>query len=339
MAQFPLRRAWYAAALGVAILAAGCGFGSPQSAPAAAPPTVHSQGARAATNKRPVRIGPPTIQTVTTPPVASTPTPPTPTGRGYLDASVQNPPGDWTVTGCELVNVLPNGAAASAGLVGRDNRTDPVGDVIAEVSSANTGMKPVANCAELMSFLSGTTPGESITLNYWHRQVFIFGHWVARQVTLKLSSSPNSGMCPPPIHGTITQLAAGNRINLTIQVAGPDGTTNVQAILDTGADITVLPNHVLKRAGYVAYATSGLIGVVPGASTMDYLYRLPAGSLKIKDQGTWVPLTNGTLQPVAGVPSSGGGVTDRLIGPDVLKLGTSLVVSGRHWTLTPPCSG
>lgn len=337
MRKFPLRRAWYAAAVGVVILAAGCGLGPPAATPAAAPTHAHAEAPRAATKQRPVRIGPPTIQTVTTPPVASTPA--SPTGRGYLGASVQNPPGDWTVTGCELVNVLPNGPAASAGLVGRDNRTDPVGDVIAAVSSAHTAMQPVTNCSKLMSFLSETTPGESITLNYWHRQVFIFGHWVARQVTLTLSSSPNSGMCPPPIRGTITQLAAGNRINLTIRLAGPDGASTVHAILDTGADVTVLPNRLLKSAGYVAYATSGLSGVVPGASTMDYLYSLPAGSLKIDDQGTWVPITDGTLQPVAGLPSSSGSATDRLIGPDVLKLGASLVVSGRHWTLTPPCSG
>lgn len=262
-----------------------------------------------------------------------------PLGRGFLGVTVTDPPSDWTVSGCEVVNVLPNTPAAQAGMVGRDNRIDPVGDVIAEVSTRTLGAVAVNNCAALLSFLKATHPGEALTIRYWHRQVFIFGHWIARRVTVTLAPSSDGGVCPAPIRGTITGAAAGNRIAITVELVGPRGTVTIPAILDTGADTTTLPNALLRAAGLKPYATGGVSGVVPGASTTDYLYVLAPGSLRIDDQGTWVPLTNASLDPVAGIPTRSGGSLDRLIGPDVLKLGTSLVVSGLTWTLTPPCGG
>jgi hypothetical protein len=323
------------AAVAVALLAvlalAGCGvtvsFG------AAASP---SPGAPSAHRSSTPHLSRPIVHTVTVEPPTRPDKPP---GQGFLGVTVTNPPADWTVSGCEVVNVLPNTPAAEAGMVGRDNRIDPVGDVIAEVSAPALGRVAVSNCAELESFLKVTHPGQALTIHYWHRQVFIFGHWVARRVTVTLAASAGGGVCPPPIRGNITGAASGNRIAITVQLVGPQAAVTIPAILDTGADTTVLPNTLLRDAGFKPYATGGVSGVVPGASTSDYLYVLPPGSLRIDDQGTWVPLTDGSLDPVAGIHTLSGGSLDRLIGPDVLKLGAALVVSGRTWTLTPPCTG
>lgn len=329
---------WALGLVGVMVLA-GCGmtFGGAVSPPAAAIPgaaSTHARVHRAAPSPAP-HLSTPRVTTTSTPPPVSTPAP---TGRGWLGVSVANPPSDWTVSGCEIINVLANTPAASAGLVGADNRIDPVGDVISQVS-AGSQTQPIGSCAQLLSFMQGTRPGEQITLNYWHRQVFILGHWVARQVAVTLASSQGGGTCPPPIRGTLSSPQSGSRIRITVEVVGPKGSVAVRAILDTGAGITMLPNRVLTDAGFAAYGQSGVSGVVPGATTSDYLYSLPAGSLRVKDHGTFVPLTTGTLNPVAGIPNVGAASLDRLIGPDVLTLGSSLVVSGSTWTLTPPCGG
>lgn len=275
---------------------------------------------------------------LTTPQVTTTTTEPVPAGPGRLGVTVANPPSDWTVSGCEIINVVANTPAASAGLVGAQNRTDPVGDVISQVSSGGQS-QTITSCGSFLSFMHGTHPGQQVTLNYWHRHVFIFGHWVARQVTVTLASPQSGGACPPPIRGRVTSATSGNRIRITVEVVGPNGTVPVHAILDTGAGLTMFPNRVLAAAGFSSYSQTTVSGVVPGANTAANLYSLPAGSLQINDQGTFVPLTTGTLDPVAGVLGATSGSLDRLIGPDVLTLGTSLVVSGSNWTITPPCAG
>lgn len=334
-----LQPAVWALGLAGVIALAGCGvtFGGEVSPPAVGAPAATSTHAPAHHGAQPAtpHLSTPQVTTTTALPPANTPAP---TGPGWLGVSVANPPSDWTVSGCEIINVLANTPAASAGLVGRDNRIDPVGDVISQVASGSQS-QAIASCAQFLSFMHGTHPGEQITLNYWHRHVFILGHWVARQATLTLASSQSGGACPPPIRGTVSSPQSGSRIRITIEVVGPTGSVTVPAILDTGAAITMLPNHVLTGAGFTAYGQSGISGVVPGATTSDYLYSLPVGSLRVEDQGTFVPLTTGTLDPVAGIPNVSAASLDRLIGPDVLTLGTSLVVSGSTWTLTPPCGG
>ena len=328
----------WALGLAGAIALAGCGapFGGEVNPPAAATPaSASSHAAHRATKPAAPQLGAPRVTTTTTQAPTNSPVP---TGPGWLGVTVVNPPSDWTVSGCEIVNVLANTPAALAGLVGADNRFDPVGDVISQVS-AGSQSQAVASCAQFLSFMHGTRPGEQITLNYWHRQVFILGHWVARQVAVTLASSQSGGSCPPPIRGTVSSPQSGSRIRLTVEVVGPAGAVTVPAILDTGAAITMLPNSVLTSAGFTAYGQSGVSGVVPSATTSDYLYSLPAGSLRVEDQGTFVPLTTGTLNPVAGISNASAASLDRLIGPDVLTLGASLSVSGTTWTLTPPCGG
>ena len=321
-----------AAMLGL-LAAAGCGVSlaaTPSSPTAAAP--VH---ARTHTHRQ-HHTAP--AAHLSTPQVTTTTTTPVPAGPGRLGVSVANPPSDWTVSGCELINVLANTPAAAAGLVGAENRTDPVGDVISEVSTGGQS-QVITTCGQLLSFMQGTHPGQQVTLSYWHRQVFIFGHWVARQVTVTLAAPQHGGACPPPIRGTVTSASSGSRIRITVEVVGPGGAVPVHAILDTGAGVTMFPNRVLAAAGFSPYGQNSLSGVVPGANISDNLYSLPAGSLRIEDQGTFVPLTTGTLDPVAGIPGVASRNLDRLIGPDVLTLGATLVVSGSNWTLTPPCAG
>ncbi len=249
---------------------------------------------------------------------------------GYLGVEVGNPPQDWTVTGCEILNVYQGTPAAQAGLVGAHNRLDPVGDVIASLTYPGGNTVPVANCGDLQQALSSTYPGERVTLQYFHRVVRMFiGHWVRRLVEVTLASPP----CPSPVTGRITSNSTGNRLRLTVAVKGPSAIQAFSAILDTGADGNIVPNQIMQETGYQPVGTTYLSGVVAGASTLAYVYRIPGQDLLLLDQGRYVPLASGMLT-IYGMPQVN---ISPLIGPEILKQGTQLETTGSSWTLIPPC--
>lgn len=98
---------------------------------------------------------------------------------GSLGIETQDAPSDYTVSGCEIINVLSNSAAASAGLVGADNRTDPVGDVIFGLTIGGQ-YTAIPNCAALTTALRQTVPGTQVSVSYDHRVVqFLIGSWKA----------------------------------------------------------------------------------------------------------------------------------------------------------------
>lgn len=98
---------------------------------------------------------------------------------GSLGIDMQDAPSDYTVSGCEIINVLSNSAAASAGLVGADNRTDPVGDVIFGLTIAGH-YTSIPTCAALTAALQQTVPGAQVSVSYDHRVVqFFIGSWKA----------------------------------------------------------------------------------------------------------------------------------------------------------------
>lgn len=141
--------------------------------------------------------------------------------------------------------------------------------------------------------------------------------------------------CPGPISGTIGPSWTGNRINLTLRIPGPSGSPTVDVILDTGGVDTQLPNSVMVAAGF---KSSGSITMpwplVQRGTLTEYIYHVPYP--EVLDNGTWVPLGYGTatIYGVINMPASVG----PLMGPDMLKAGTSLTTSGANWTLTPPCA-
>lgn len=254
---------------------------------------------------------------------------------GYFGMETGSPPADWTVQGCEVITANPGGPAATAGLIGRNQRTDPVGDVITSVADATDAHAswPVTNCASLTRAIAQTRAGDQVTIDYYHRQVvLLIGKWAAESGTATLTRGGNP-TCPPALTGTITSQLVGNRILLQVELSGPAGTRGgLHVMLDTGGVDTIFPDSLLRQLGYRPFGSEPGSGVVPGATTTDYLYHVPGSAIRVLDHGSYVPLATGTLT-VIGIP----GGTDYGLGPDILKHGAKLSTSGSRWTLTPPC--
>lgn len=256
--------------------------------------------------------------------------PKAPAQAGFLGVEFQDPPSDWTVTGCEIVHVLPGTPAAAAGLIGAQDRLDPVGDVIYGLS-LNGSYASISNCLDLTTALATTQAGEPVEIYFYHRVVnLLVGSWTAETTTAVLGTQP----CPPPITGSITSQFFGNRINLQIKLAGPSGSSQpMTAILDTGGVNTNLPNALLQQLGFTPFMVTVGGGIVPGATDTEYLYLIPASDLLVQDNGSYVPLATGELL-VTGIP----GLQGPGVGPDILKHGASFSASGSTWSLTPACS-
>ncbi|MCY0886499.1 MAG: hypothetical protein OWV35_11600 [Firmicutes bacterium] len=261
---------------------------------------------------------------------------------GSLGVTVADPPADWTASGCEIIRAQSGGPAAAAGLVGAAQRTDPVGDLIAAITDRSDGNRTWAtpDCAAFTAAMARTRPGDRLVIHYWHRQVIWYllsGRWVARSVALTLPGTPEpatrgSGACPPPVSGRFTSPAEGNRIPLTLILDGPAATETLPVFLDTGGVNSILPQSVLQAAGFQPVGVTSLGGVVPGATSTAYRYRIPGRDLEVLDQGQPVPLARGTLT-VMGVPD----LALAVVGPDVLTHGAAFSTNGSSWTLTPPC--
>ncbi len=140
--------------------------------------------------------------------------------------------------------------------------------------------------------------------------------------------------CPPALTGSMTLL--GNRIRLWVGVATASGVSWTQAILDTGAFATTMPDSFMRKAGAIpAPGTGRMRGVVPGAESATYRYPLPDASLVVPEpDGQIVPL--GRDDDSVTVAGQVGG-TSHLIGPDVLRQGATLTLDGPTWVLPPAC--
>ena len=104
---------------------------------------------------------------------------------------VPTPP-DWTVQGCQVYAVLAGSPASSTPLVGKLQRTDPVGDVISQVTDVTKRWGPltVPNCGALQQNMTDTAPGNQVNLGYYHRQVIILGYWQAESTSAILGNWP-----------------------------------------------------------------------------------------------------------------------------------------------------
>ncbi len=94
-----------------------------------------------------------------------------------------------------------------------------------------------------------------------------------------------------------------------------------------------MPDGVLRSLGFSPAGTTITAGLIAGTQSMSFVYRLPSSALLVRDQGSLVPLTTGTVL-VWGMPQESG----VWLGPNILELGVTLTTSGRQWTLTPPCA-
>lgn len=315
-------------ALGLALVLAslalltGCGVQVTLSPSTSAP---HVSVQPAANQTTPPLV--PNVSTTTLPSSSPSPSVSQPALPGFLGVVLTNPPSDWTVSGCEIQNVLPKTPAAEAGLVGAENRTDPVGDVITALVIGGT-VWPTPSCAALHGALSHTRPGETIGIHYEHRVVFILGHWAARQVSVMLATPP----CPGPLTGPITPVSAGDRIGLPIELKGPVSSATLHVIIDTGAYVTMLPNSLLQQLGFKPSGQVVVAGVVPGATTVASVYSIPGQDFLVADQGRAVPLVSGVIM-VDGI--SHGDLY--LLSPQLFKNGAQFSISAGGWSLTPVC--
>lgn len=143
-----------------------------------------------------------------------------------------------------------------------------------------------------------------------------------------------SNACPSPFSGQIS--GSENRIPLQIEIAGPNGTEQENAILDTGAATTVLPDSDLQTSGFTSSGTEEI--TVGGWSGTVNVYSLPAADLLVLDDGRYVPLATGTLSVVGAPPATFVGGIPILIGPNVLQQGAQVSTNGSTWTLAPGCA-
>lgn len=76
---------------------------------------------------------------------------------GVLGVFVQNTASDWTVQGCMVTQAISGGTASRMGLIGSQQRTDPVGDVITAIQDVTDGNQQwaVPNCAALNKAMGG----------------------------------------------------------------------------------------------------------------------------------------------------------------------------------------
>lgn len=112
---------------------------------------------------------------------------------GYLGIGYQDPPGDWSVSGCEVTDVPAGTPAASTPLTGSAQRLDPVGDVIQEIvdSTDSSASWTIASCADLDTALQYTRAGDEVTIYYQHRvSAFPTGYWVPETTTAVLTQAP-----------------------------------------------------------------------------------------------------------------------------------------------------
>lgn len=110
---------------------------------------------------------------------------------GSLGIQGQAAAASRSIAGCEILSAPPASPASRAGLVGRSQRTDPVGDVIVSVTdTTDQGTNwPVPNCAALSAAMAQTRGGDHLTISYQHREVvwyLLSGRWVPQTASVTL---------------------------------------------------------------------------------------------------------------------------------------------------------
>ena len=248
---------------------------------------------------------------------------------GYLGVDFQSFNEDGT-QGCKLTTVLPNSPASSGGLTAGDVLQAATVQRTLQVGTAMGTPIPIRNCNDLTPALYQDGPGANVVFTFVHQVGILFlTSWQGGSATVTLGTPP----CPPPITGQIS--GAGNRIPLQIELVGPSGSYQMNAILDTGGVNAFLLDGDLTRAGFTPVGSNS-VGLA-GWSGQENVYAIPASDLRVLDQGVYVPLATGTLTVDGAPPAAFQTGIGPLVGPDVLQQGAALVTSGSTWTLSPAC--
>lgn len=257
---------------------------------------------------------------------------------GYLGIVGINPTAGFGVGGCEIVTALPGTPAATAGLVGSTQRTDPVGDTIYRLIDMTDGHADwaIPDCQALTAAMAETRPGDLVQVDYYHRHVvwyLLSGVWEPKTVDVQLGQSA----CPPPLTAPIVN----TRLRVTLQLTGPAGTAVVPAIIDTGGANGWFDAGLLNRLGFAPipgsrFNASGYLGAPPG--TVGYVYRIPFPA--IDDRGRFVALGQGStmVEGIVGLSSWEHGIGRAGIGPTQLTQVT-LLDSGSTWSISWPGCG
>ncbi len=137
--------------------------------------------------------------------------------------------------------------------------------------------------------------------------------------------------CAPTVGGAI---GAQDRIRVTAELTGPDGTQTLPVLIDTGTQETVLPASVLLALGYRPLpGTITIQGVTGQMEAERFLVASPA----VADGEGWLSLGSGRLTVLGVASGAGTGSPDALLGLDVLK-GADLQISGGRWQMTGACT-
>lgn len=135
----------------------------------------------------------------------------------------------------------------------------------------------------------------------------------------------------PMVTGQITagRSGPGLRLPITLRLAGAGASEQLTAQIDTGAEVTSLPDSLLRRLGFAPVDVAVATGI--GGRQGAYVYEIPYPQVR-DSRGRWVPIGQGTL-PVLGLP---GNSQLALLGADILRH-VSLSVAQGSWTLRLPC--
>ena len=128
--------------------------------------------------------------------------------QGRLGITVQDPAPTIGVQGCQVVDVLPGGAAARVGIVG----ANPVGDVITELADPTdaNAIWPTPNCAALQAAMALTRAGDEIGITYLHQEAFVFAtQWVRATGRAVLGATATSSAAVGAATGSATASASG----------------------------------------------------------------------------------------------------------------------------------
>lgn len=212
---------------------------------------------------------------------------------GYLGVVGTNPTAGFGVGGCEIVTALSGTPAATAGLVGSTQRTDPMGDTIYRLVDLTDGgaVWPIPSCQALDAAMTQTRPGDLVQVDYYHRDAvwyLLAGVWEPRTVQVEVGRSACRAAVSAPIVDT--------RLRVTVRLIGPDGSATTPAIMDTGGADGWFDAGLLNRLGFTPipgteFDAAGFLGAPSG--TVGYLYRIPLPA--IEDDGQFVSLGQGTL--------------------------------------------
>jgi len=143
---------------------------------------------------------------------------------------------------------------------------------------------------------------------------------------------PQLGFLTITGNARVTPLLQGNSYRYTAKVllSGPNGSTVIRSVLDTGSPVTSFPDSVLQGLGFVPLSSTTMAGV--GGTINADVYEIPYPS--IIQNGEIIPLGVGNIIVLGryDVTKTPGLIGTNILAPD------DFAVNNGVWSLTVPVS-